>query len=77
MIEVKDRNLRLQLEERIIKTLSLSDDFEASKKWLGNDSPEETIRRCGMWLSQGTGPKAESMTKDDMLLLSKIVKVNL
>ena len=47
-IENKER--RLNLEARIISTISLCDECKPSQTWLGNFSPKEKIRQSGLWL---------------------------
>ncbi len=41
---------RLDLEGKIISTVSLCENCKPSKNWLGNFSPKEKIRRSGLWL---------------------------
>ena len=41
---------RLQMESKIISTLSLCQECEPSAKWLGRKSPKEKIRESGLWL---------------------------
>ncbi len=50
VIEVGDKRKRLELESKIISTVSLCDECEPSKNWLGNYSPKDKIRGSGLWL---------------------------
>lgn len=50
VLEVKDKNERLELESKIISTISLCEDCSPSKTWLGLYSPKEKIRKSGLWL---------------------------
>ncbi|NQU98695.1 hypothetical protein HQ533_04465 [Candidatus Woesearchaeota archaeon] len=47
---VDDKEKRLKLESKIISTVSLCDECEPSKNWLGLFSPKEKIRESGLWL---------------------------
>ncbi|NOQ55224.1 MAG: hypothetical protein GQ477_00285 [Nanohaloarchaea archaeon] len=47
---VDDKKRRIDLEARIISTISLCDDCRPSQTWLGNFSPKEKIRQSGLWL---------------------------
>ena len=62
---------RLRLEEAIIATLNQTDDFKASRGWLGGSSPEREIRESGMWLKQGLD--AEPLTDAEMIRLSQLI----
>ncbi|MEM0136775.1 MAG: hypothetical protein QXU18_16360 [Thermoplasmatales archaeon] len=43
---------RLELEAKIISTVSMCKLCGPSPKWLGNNSPELKIKNSGLWLSQ-------------------------
>jgi len=51
--KVDDKDKRLDLESKIISTVSLCTECEASDKWLGSHSPIDRIRQSGLWLVQG------------------------
>ena len=53
VLEVPDKEERLELESKIISTLSWCEECGPSAKWLGNFSPVEKIRKSGLWLVQG------------------------
>lgn len=50
VFEVDDKRKRLDLEAKIISTVSLCIDCSLSENWLGNFSPKEKIRKSGLWL---------------------------
>ena len=67
---VGTKEQRLRLEEAIIAALHQANDFKTSISWLGNSSPEQEIRKSGMWLKQGLD--AEPLTEAEMGLLSQL-----
>ena len=50
VFRVDDKDTRLQLESRIISTISLCDECRPSTNWLGLHSPKARIRESGLWL---------------------------
>ncbi len=51
VIPIEDRDKRLELESKIISTISLCKDCKPSKNWLGLSSPKDKIREGGYgWL---------------------------
>ena len=50
VFEVKSKDQRLNLESKIISTVSLCDECRPSQNWLGLSSPKEKIRESGLWL---------------------------
>lgn len=50
VVEVPNKVKRLQLESKIISTLSHCTECVGSALWLGNHSPKEKIRQSGLWL---------------------------
>lgn len=53
VFEVLSKVDRLELESKIISTISLCQDCKPSNSWLGNSSPVAKIRASGLWLIQG------------------------
>ena len=53
VFEVETEQERLELEAKIISTVSLCKECEASKEWLGSSSSEHKIRESSLWLKQG------------------------
>ena len=47
---IDNKERRLDLEAKIISTISLCDGCQPSQTWLGNFSPKEKIRQSGLWL---------------------------
>jgi hypothetical protein len=50
VFEVKDKEQRLNLESKIISTISLCDECKPSVNWLGLYSPKDKIIKSGLWL---------------------------
>jgi len=50
VVEVADKARRLELESRLISTVSLCNDCGPSSTWLGLSSPKQKIRQSGLWL---------------------------
>ncbi|MDO9044997.1 MAG: hypothetical protein Q7U35_06795 [Methanobacteriaceae archaeon] len=50
VFEVNEKEKRLELESKIISTISLCEDCRPSDDWLGNYSPKSKIRESGLWL---------------------------
>jgi len=47
---VEGKEQRLDLESKLISTVSLCQECKPSKNWLGLYSPKEKIRESGLWL---------------------------
>ena len=73
IIEINDKLKRLHLKSKIISSLSLSDEYQPSDKWLGYYSPRKKIRKYGIWLEQHLGNRENQLTKEDIEFLKKIV----
>jgi len=50
VFQVDDKDKRLEIESKIISTVSLCDECKPSQNWLGLSSPKEKIRKSGLWL---------------------------
>ena len=50
VFEVNNKDERLEIEAKIISTVSWCKDCKPSKKWLGNSSPKVKIVKSGLWL---------------------------
>ena len=70
VVSVGDKIKRLQVESKIISTLSLCEACEPSKKWLGRHSPKEKIRESGLWLINEL--YKTPLTQDDLVYLQNI-----
>jgi hypothetical protein len=51
VIEVKEKEDRVDLESKIISTISRCEECKPSANWLGLYSPREKIRESGLWLT--------------------------
>ncbi|OZQ59284.1 hypothetical protein CA600_29880 [Paenibacillus sp. VTT E-133280] len=49
VLSIEDKTERLSLESRLVSTLSLCEECIPSIHWLGMSSPNEKIRRSGLW----------------------------
>ncbi len=49
VFKVEDKNKRLELESKLISTVSLCNDCGPSKNWLGRYSSKEKIKISGLW----------------------------
>jgi len=50
IISIEDKERRLELESKIISTISCCEECKPSQNWLGLSSPKEKIRESGLWL---------------------------
>jgi hypothetical protein len=69
VFEVKDKDKRLELESKIISTVSSCKECKASKDWLGNHSPKDKIRESGLWLVNELYKKP--LDEKDLLILKE------
>jgi hypothetical protein len=49
VFRVDDREKRLELESKLISTVSLCKECHPSPEWLGLSSPKDKIRQSGLW----------------------------
>lgn len=73
VFEVSEENKRLEIESRIISTVSLCDECKPSENWLGLFSPKDKIRESGLWLVNEL--YKEPLQDDDFKELQKLVKI--
>ena len=71
VFEVTDKTQRLELESKIISTVSWCDECSPSNTWLGLHSPKTKIRQSGLWLVNEL--YKQSLSKEDVALLQKLV----
>jgi hypothetical protein len=71
VFEVEDKDLRLELEQKIISTISLCNECRPSDNWFGLNSPKKKIRESGLWLVNGL--YKEPMSLEDMKNLNEIL----
>ncbi len=50
VLPINDKDERLELESKIISTISLCQECKPSKNWLGFHSPRHKIKESGLWL---------------------------
>jgi len=50
VFKANDKDQRLDLESKIISTVSLCKNCSSSENWLGVHSPKEKIRESGLWI---------------------------
>lgn len=50
VLQIDNKDNRLELESKVISTVSLCEECKPSKKWLGLYSPKEKIKESGLWL---------------------------
>lgn len=50
VFEVHNKQERLEIESKIISTVSWCESCGSSNSWLGNHSPKEKIVKSGLWL---------------------------
>jgi len=50
VFQIDDKDKRLELESKLISTISLCDECKPSENWFGLFSPKEKIRQGGLWL---------------------------
>lgn len=50
VFETNSKEERLDIESKLISTVSWCDECKPSNSWLGNDSPKEKIIKSGLWL---------------------------
>ena len=71
VFKVDDKDIRLDLESKIISTVSLCEYCHSSKNWLGLYSPKEKIRKSGLWLVNQLWKTP--LSDNDMLQLKQIL----
>lgn len=50
ILKIEDKKKRLELESKLISTISKCKECKPSEKWLGLSSPKEKIKESGLWL---------------------------
>jgi len=70
-IEVEDKEKRLELESKIISTISLCGECRPSSDWLGLFSPKEKISKSGLWVVNEL--YKEPLSDEDMQLIKNLV----
>jgi len=73
VIPIENRQRRLDLESKIISTISLCSECHPSKNWLGLFSPLEKIRESGLW--QVNELYKKPMSDKDMSELKELINL--
>lgn len=73
VFQIDDKDKRLEIESKIISTVSLCDECKPSENWLGNFSPKEKIRKSGLWLVNELWKTP--LTDADMIELKQMLKI--
>ncbi len=71
VFHVDAKEERLQLEQKIISTLSWCEECRPSHNWLGLHSPKQRIQESGLWLVNGL--YKEPLSKKELEILERIV----
>jgi len=71
VFEVVNKENRLNLESKIISTISSCEKCQPSKDWLGLFSPKEKIRKGGLWLVNQLWKTP--LSSEDMKKLKKLL----
>jgi len=69
---VKNQENRLEIESKIISTVSLCKECKPSERWLGLSSPKEKIRKGGLWLVNEL--YKEPLTEENIAKLREQIK---
>lgn len=72
VFQVDNKDKRLELESKIISTISSCNKCKASRKWLGLFSPKQKIRQSGLWLVNEL--YNEPLSDKDMQQLAVLLK---
>jgi len=72
VFRVDDKGKRLDLESKIISTVSLCAECRPSETWLGHFSPKEKIRKSGLWLINGLWKNP--LSDNDIIELKQLLK---
>jgi len=74
VFEVQDKERRLELESRLISTVSRCTCCKPSEAWLGLHSPKKKIRESGLWLVNEL--YKDPLREEDWEFLCKQLEVN-
>lgn len=83
VFEVVDKEERLEIESKMISTISWCESCKPSKEWLGNSSPKGKIVKSGLWLvnelyktpfdASGIDQLSKRMHSDSNKIIKKIL----
>jgi len=69
VFQIDNKDKRLEVESKIISTVSLCDECKPSPNWLGLSSPKEKIKESGLWLVNEL--YKEALSDKDMVELKR------
>ena len=72
VFKVNGKDERLDIEEKLISTISLCDECQPSRRWIGRSSPKPKIVQSGLWQEQGLWKIP--LNADDIRCLSRLMK---
>ena len=72
VFSIENKEKRLEIESKIISTISLCKECKPSENWLGNFSPKEKIKKGGLWLVNEL--YKSPMSNDEIEELKKLIK---
>ena len=72
VFQIDDKDKNLELESKIISTVSLCIECKPSQNWLGLFSPVEKIRKSGLWLVNKLWKTP--LSEDDLIELKNILE---
>ena len=72
IFQIDNKDKRLELESKIISTVSLCDECNPSQNWLGLSSPKEKIRKSGLWLVNNLWKTP--LSENDLIELKNILE---
>lgn len=72
VFQVDEKDKRLEIEQKLISTISLCNECVPSEDWFGYYSPKKKIRESGMWLVNGL--YKEPMSDKNMECLVELLK---
>jgi bifunctional DNA-binding transcriptional regulator/antitoxin component of YhaV-PrlF toxin-antitoxin module len=76
IFEINNKEKRLELESKLISTISFCDECKRSisEKWLGKYSTKKKIKENGLWLEQGLF-KPQQLNDEDLEFIEKFTPV--
>ena len=73
VFQIDSKDKRLEIESKIISTVSLCEECKSSENWLGNTSPKEKIGKSGLWLVNELWKTP--LSNEDMIELKQMLKI--
>ncbi len=73
VVSIEDKEERLNLESKIISTVSSCSECGSSKSWLGSFSPKDKIKASGLWLVNEL--YKQPLTEKDFDRLQKLTRI--